>query len=230
MPHFFKGARNFIVQGGWFASNKVYINFFKIGTRFFVESWALTGDPSPHCVQVNYTFNLIIFAVVGGPPPARIAQSEQAEHRALTPPFETNSPQHLIMCRQSLMMPVGAVFVAVVVTLIVTPTDRKIILSSPPPSLPPALLIYGRDEFIQNAVGKILKTSEVKKHVAIRGGPGMGKTAVATGIMHHPRIIQHFGNARHWVDCHEASDIADSLKAQKLLEFISDSLGSHGVK
>lgn len=53
----------------------------------------------------------------------------------------------------------------------------------------------------------------------------MGKTAAATGIMHHPRIVQHFGNARHWVDCSEASDIADGLKAQKLLEFISDSLG-----
>ena len=121
-------------------------------------------------------------------------------------------------------MPVGAVFVAVVVKLIVTPTDHKVLLSSPPPSLPPALLIYGRREFIQNAVGKVLQKSEVKKHIAIRGGPGMGKTAAATGIIHHPRIVQHFGNARHWVDCREASDIADGLKAQKLLDFISDSL------
>ena len=122
------------------------------------------------------------------------------------------------------MMPVGAVFVAAVVRLITTPTDRGILLSSPPPSLPPALLIYGRDEFIQNAVGNVLQKSEVKKHIAIRGGPGMGKTAAATGIIHHPRIVQHFGNARHWVDCREASDIADSFKAQKLLDFISDSL------
>jgi len=122
------------------------------------------------------------------------------------------------------MVPVGAVFVAVVIRPIVTPTDRKVLLSSPPPWLPPALLIYGRDEFIQKAVGKILQRSKVKKHVPIRGGPGMGKTAAATGIMHHPRIIQHFGNARHWVDCREASDIADGLKAQKLLEFISNSL------
>ena len=139
------------------------------------------------------------------------------------PSFATPPLQHLITCRQLLMMP-GVVFVAVVVRLIVTPTNRKTLLSSPPPSLPPALLIYGRDEFIQNAVGKILQRSKVKKHVAIRGGPGMGKTAAATGIMHHPRIVQHFGNARHWVDCREASDIADGLKAQKLLEFISDSL------
>ncbi|EDR11212.1 uncharacterized protein LACBIDRAFT_315761 [Laccaria bicolor S238N-H82] len=122
------------------------------------------------------------------------------------------------------MVPVGGVFVAVVVRLIATPTDRKILLSSPPPSLPPALLLYGRDEFIQDAVGKILQRSEVKKHVAIRAGPGMGKTAAATGIMHHPRIVQHFGNARHWVDCHEASDILDDLKAQKLLDFITHSL------
>ena len=201
------------------------LTFSRLGYGFFVKSRALTGGPSPHCVQVNYSFSLILFAVVGGPPPARIAQAEQAEHRALTPSFETNSPQHFITCHQSLIIPVGAVFVAVVVRLIVTPTDRKILLSSPPPSLPPALLIYGRDEFIQNIVGKILQTPGVKKHVSIRGGPGMGKTAAATGIMHHPRIVQHFGDARHWVYCREASDIADGLKSQKLLEFISDSLG-----
>ena len=122
-------------------------------------------------------------------------------------------------------MPVGVVFVAAVVRLKVTPTDHKILLPSPPPSLPPALLIYGRKEFIHNAVDKILQRSKFRKHVAIRGGPGMGKTAVATGVMHHPRIIRHFGDARHWVSCREASDVADGLKAQKLLEFISDSLG-----
>ncbi|KIK04028.1 hypothetical protein K443DRAFT_676336 [Laccaria amethystina LaAM-08-1] len=196
MPHFFKGARNFFVQGGFFTSNEV----------------------------TNYTFSLILFAVVGGPPPASIAHGEQAEHRALMPSSATHSVQHLITCRQSLIIPVGAVFVGVVVTLTVTPTDRKILLSGPPPSLPPLLSIYGRDEIIQDIVGKILQRSKVKKHVPIRAGPGMGKTAIATGIMHHPRIIQHFGNARHWVDCQEASDIADGLKAQKLLEFISDSL------
>ena len=99
----------------------------------------------------------------------------------------------------------------------------KIRPSSPLLSLPAVIPIYGRDELIQEIVDKILQ-SEVKKHVALKGGPGMGKTTTAIGIIHHPHIAQHFGNARHWVSCREASDIADDLKSQKLLEYISDSL------
>jgi len=96
--------------------------------------------------------------------------------------------------------------------------------SNPPLSLPAAVPIYGRDELIEKVVDKILQKSEVNKHVALKGGPGMGKTTIAIGIIHHPRIAQHFGKARHWVSCREAADIADDLKAQKLLEYITDSL------
>lgn len=97
----------------------------------------------------------------------------------------------------------------------------------PPPSLPAAVSIYGRNEFVQEVIDKILLQSSefgVKKHIALRGGPGMGKTTVAIGIIHHPRIARHFGKARHWISCREASGIADDLKAQKLIEYISDSL------
>jgi hypothetical protein len=161
---------------------------------------------------------------MGGPPPATIARAERTEDRAHTTSFATLSLQQPVICRHSFIV-VGAASIAVVVALRVTAADRKIPPSSPPPSLPPALLIYGRNEFIQNAIDKILlQRYEVKKHIAIRGGPGMGKTAIATGIMHHPRIAKHFGNARHWVDCRTASDIADSLKVPELLEYISDSL------
>ena len=52
----------------------------------------------------------------------------------------------------------------------------------------------------------------------------MGKTTTGIGIMHHPRIARHFGKARHWVSCREASSIADDLKAKKLIEYVSDRL------
>ena len=99
--------------------------------------------------------------------------------------------------------------------------------SNPPLSLPAVIPIYGRDEFVQETIDKILlQKSEfgVKKHIAVRGGPGTGKTTTGIGIIHHPRIARHFGKARHWVSCREASSIADDLKAQKLIEYISDSL------
>ncbi|PPQ75310.1 hypothetical protein CVT26_015290 [Gymnopilus dilepis] len=111
-----------------------------------------------------------------------------------------------------------------VARLIVTPPGRRVSSSSLPPSLPPALPFYVRGEFILEAVDKILRRSGAKKHIPIRGGPGMGKTATATGIIHHPHIARHFGNARHWVDCRQASDVPDDLKASTLLEFISTSL------
>ena len=99
--------------------------------------------------------------------------------------------------------------------------------SDPPLSLPTAVPIYGRDELVQEVIDKILlqmSDSGVKKHIALRGGPGMGKTTTGNRIMHHPRIARYFGKARHWVSCREASSIADDLKAQKLIEYISDSL------
>ena len=52
----------------------------------------------------------------------------------------------------------------------------------------------------------------------------MGKTTIGIGIIHHPRIARHFGKARHWISCREASGIADDLKAQKLIEYISENL------
>ena len=52
----------------------------------------------------------------------------------------------------------------------------------------------------------------------------MGKTTIGNRIIRHPRMARHFGKARHWVSCRETSSIADDLKAQKLIECISDSL------
>jgi len=150
---------------------------------------------------------------VGGTPPANIPQAEHAEdtNRARSPSFE--------ICRYLFGAVAGAAF-AITFLIFKIP-------SNPPPLLPAAVPIYGRDEPVQEAIDKILLQnfeSGVKKHIVLRGSPGMGKTTTGNRIIHHPRIARHFGKARHWVSCHEASRIADDLKALKLIEYISDSL------
>ncbi|KAH9480795.1 hypothetical protein JR316_0007395 [Psilocybe cubensis] len=96
-------------------------------------------------------------------------------------------------------------------------------------SLPPAVEIYGRDQLVKDAVDKILSQFKdklkVKRHISIKGGPGMGKTTIAIGIIHDSLVIKYFQDARHWVSCREASKVEDTMKASKLLEYISDSLG-----
>ena len=161
----------------------------------------------------NYTSNLILFATLGGTPPANVEKAEQAEY--------TNR-QHMLcfrICRYWLGAVAGVAFV-ITCLIFKIPSD-------PTPLLPAAVPIYGRDKFLEEIIDKILlpkSESGVKKHITLRGGPGMGKTTIGIGIIHHPRIARHFGKARHWVSCREASSIADDLKAQKLIEYISDSL------
>ncbi|KAH9481092.1 hypothetical protein JR316_0005611 [Psilocybe cubensis] len=94
----------------------------------------------------------------------------------------------------------------------------------------PLVDVYGRDEYLEDLVlNKILaqfvSKSENKRHVAIKGGHGIGKTTVANKVIRDPRIVKYFGNARHWVSCREASFIDNCFKGQKLLEYISRSLG-----
>lgn len=94
------------------------------------------------------------------------------------------------------------------------------------PFLPPGLEIHGRDDFINTAVDNILNPGPAfKKYIPIKGGPGMGKSTIATGIVHDPRIVEHFGSARHWVYCGEASDIPGDQRVSKLLDYISESFG-----
>jgi NB-ARC domain len=158
----------------------------------------------------NYTFNLILFATQGGTPPANIFQAERAEDTGLL---------SFKISRYSFTAVAGVAFAFTFLNF-KTPSNS-------PLSLPAAVPIYGRDEVVQEVIDKILlqkSDSGVKKHIALRGGPGMGKTTTGIRIMHHPRIARHFRKARHWVSCRDASSVADDLKAQKLIEYISDSL------
>ncbi|PPQ80359.1 hypothetical protein CVT25_003643 [Psilocybe cyanescens] len=137
------------------------------------------------------------------------------------PVTNVKAGQRSVNCRCIILLLGLAVVVGGLISLLLS--GDKFLLSS---GLPSNLAIYGRDGFIQTAVNDILhQKPESRKHIAIRGGPGMGKTTSGIGIIHDPRIVGYFGNGRHWVNCREASDVADDMKALKLLEYISGSLG-----
>ena len=162
-----------------------------------------------------YTFNVIVFSTQGGTSPANIPQAEHAD--------DTNrarSPRPSFEIYLYSFTAVAVVAIAIIFLIFKDP-------SNPSLPLPAAVPIYGRNVLVREVIDKILlQTSDsgVKKHIALRGSPGMGKTTTGNRIMHHPRIARHFGKARHWVSCREASSIADDLKADKLIEYISDSL------
>lgn len=65
------------------------------------------------------------------------------------------------------------------------------------PPLPP--LIYGRRNEIDN-ISQVVAL-ESSPRVAILGGPGIGKTTLATAVLHDPSVEARFGANRFFVDC-----------------------------
>ncbi|KAH9481077.1 hypothetical protein JR316_0005596 [Psilocybe cubensis] len=93
----------------------------------------------------------------------------------------------------------------------------------------PLVDVYGRDELVDELVvngilAQFKSKSESRKHIPIKGGHGLGKTTLANKIIHDSRIVDFFGDARHWVSCQKASSIEHNLKGQTLLEYTSKSL------
>ena len=62
--------------------------------------------------------------------------------------------------------------------------------------------IFGRDNEVETIVGSLLE----RKVVLIAGGPGMGKTAVATAALYDPRIVAQFGRRRIFASLETASE------------------------
>lgn len=180
-----------------------------------------------HAPYISGSFNIILFPRVqdGGPVEATTeVQKEEDQDLSSSLPYQKRQATCSLSCPRVVAIAVGAAAAFKAIT-----KKYRTSSSGSVPFLPPALDIYGRDELVQDAVHKILvqfsSESNVKKHIPIKGGPGMGKTTTAIGIIYDPRIVKHFGNARHWVSCREASKVEDTMKAQKLLEYISNSLG-----
>jgi tetratricopeptide (TPR) repeat protein len=62
--------------------------------------------------------------------------------------------------------------------------------------------IFGRDDETETIVNSLLE----RKIILIAGGPGMGKTAVATAAFYDPRIIAHFGRRRVFASLETATE------------------------
>ncbi|EJD47479.1 hypothetical protein AURDEDRAFT_163347 [Auricularia subglabra TFB-10046 SS5] len=64
---------------------------------------------------------------------------------------------------------------------------------------PPPHLHFGRTDEVEATVAVI--SSQPAGHVAILGGPGMGKTTLALAALHHSSVIERFGAKRFFVRC-----------------------------
>ena len=62
-------------------------------------------------------------------------------------------------------------------------------------SFPERIRIYGREELISQVVEKIHHKSTP---VTLFGPPGIGKSAVASAVVHDKRLFESFGDRRHW--------------------------------
>jgi len=79
-------------------------------------------------------------------------------------------------------------------------------------------IFVGRDTIVQEAVSQILK----RRHVALIGAGGVGKSSIAKAIMHDERVVDHFESYRCFVTY---SDVETSMMSYSIfLQHIADAL------
>ncbi len=66
----------------------------------------------------------------------------------------------------------------------------------------PKPVIFGRDDEVETIVGALL----AGKTALVAGGPGMGKTAVATAALYDPRVVARFGRRRVFASLEAATE------------------------
>jgi tetratricopeptide (TPR) repeat protein len=76
----------------------------------------------------------------------------------------------------------------------------------------PNPIIFGRDDEIATIANALLEG----RVVVVGGGPGMGKTALATAAIYQPRVVAHFGRRRVFASLEAASEPRAALA--KLVE------------
>lgn len=79
------------------------------------------------------------------------------------------------------------------------------------PLPPPRKLLLGREEELAR-LQQLLVSCE-NPHIAIIGPGGIGKTALATSLLHHPQIATTFGDSRYFVSCEHITSVTTLLNA-----------------
>ncbi|KAJ7664084.1 hypothetical protein B0H17DRAFT_1211499 [Mycena rosella] len=81
-------------------------------------------------------------------------------------------------------------------------------------------IFHGRESELRDVIG--ILTQDTPARIAILGPGGMGKTALATTVLHHPDIITKY-TERHFISCHATAT------CQALIALLADHLGvEHG--
>lgn len=85
-------------------------------------------------------------------------------------------------------------------------TSMPATVAAKPPvwCLPAATLCLGRTEEIDRVVGHLCAPRSLP--VPILGGPGIGKSTISVGALHHPDVVERFEHRRGFVRCDGLSD------------------------
>jgi len=79
-------------------------------------------------------------------------------------------------------------------------------------------IFVGRDEVVQETVSQILE----RKHVALIGAGGVGKSSISKAIMHDERVVNHFKSYRCFVTY---SDVETSMMSHSIfLQHLQDAI------
>ncbi|KAF9059133.1 hypothetical protein BDP27DRAFT_522632 [Rhodocollybia butyracea] len=102
-------------------------------------------------------------------------------------------------------------------------TERKEGISSGPrrgviPVAPD--IFFGRDTIVDGFVHTLVSQKTIMAHICLLGPGGMGKTSIARSVLHHPSVVNYFGEGnRVWVPCVKATSVS------LLKDTLYDSLG-----
>ncbi|KAF9065348.1 hypothetical protein BDP27DRAFT_1366476 [Rhodocollybia butyracea] len=81
-------------------------------------------------------------------------------------------------------------------------------------------IFFGRDTIVNDFVQMLVSEESSIARICLLGPGGMGKTSIARAVLHHPTVIDHFGEEnRVWVPCVKATSVS------LLQDTLYDSLG-----
>jgi len=85
-------------------------------------------------------------------------------------------------------------------------SDRLRVKLPPKPGM-----LLGRNSELLRIVASVTKDSAEPARLAILGGGGMGKSTLALNALHHPEVVETFGEHRYFVSCESAGSAGGLL-------------------